>query len=56
MVKGVAAIEDDIAPSDPLPFPALAPQSISPNRPTTIEDRLIDAIRKLWDQGLAVQA
>ena len=56
MVKGIAVIEDNMAPSDPPPFPALAPQSISPDRPTATEDRLIDAIRELRDQGLAVQA
>ena len=56
MVKGVAVIKDDMAPSDPLFFPALAPQSISPDRPTATEDRLLDAIRELQDQGLAVQA
>ena len=56
MVKGVAVIEDDRVLSNPPPFPALAPQSISPDRPTTTEDRLLDAIRELRDQGLAVQA
>ena len=56
MVKGVAVIKDDVVPSDPPPFPALSPQSISPDHPTTAEDRLLDAIRELQDQGLAVQA
>ena len=56
MVKGIAVIKDDTAPSDPVPFPALAPQYISPDHPTATEDRLLDAIRELWDQGLAVQA
>ena len=56
MVKGIAVIKDDLAPSDPLPFPALAPQSVSPDHPTATEDKLLDAIRKLQDQGLAVQA
>ena len=56
MVKGVAVIKDDMAPSDPPPFAALAPQSISPDHPTATEDRLLDAIRELRDQGLAVQA
>ena len=55
MVKGIAVIEDDVAPSDPSPFPALSPQSVSPECPTDMEDRLINAIRELWDQGLAVQ-
>ena len=56
MIKGIAVIEEDMVPSDPPPFPALAPQSISPDRPTAIEDRLLDAISKLQDQGLVVQA
>ena len=56
MVKGIAVIEDDMTPSDPPPYPALAPQPISPNRPTATEDRLLDTIRELQDQGLAVQA
>ena len=56
MAKGVAVIDDDMAPSDPPPFPALAPQSISPDRPTATEARLLDTIRELQDQGLAVQA
>ena len=56
MVKGIVVIEDDMAPSDPPPFPALAPQSISPDCPTAAEDGLLDAIRELQDQGLAVQA
>ena len=56
MIEGVAIIEDNIAPSDPPPFPALAPQSVSPDHLTATEDRLLDAIRELRDQGLAVQA
>ena len=56
MVKGMAVIEGDVAPCDPPPFPALAPQSISPDHPTAIEDKLLDAIWELQDQGLAVQA
>ena len=56
MVKGIAVIEDDMALSDPKRLSALAPQSISPDRPTATEDRLLDAIRELQDQGLAVQA
>ena len=56
MVKGITVIEDDRALSDPPSFPALAPQSISPDHPTATEDRLLDNIRELRDQGLAVQA
>ena len=56
MIRSIAVIDDDMAPFDPPPFPALAPQSVSPGHPTTTKDRLIDAIRELCDQGLAVQA
>ena len=49
MVKDVAVIEDDMALSDPPPFLALAPQSISPDCPMATEDRLLDAIRELQD-------
>ena len=47
MVKGVAVIEDVVAPSDPPHFPALSPQSISPDSLTATQDRLLDAIREL---------
>ena len=56
MVKGVAVIKDDVVPSDPPPFPALAPQFVSPEHPTATKDRLLDTIWELWDPGLAVQA
>ena len=56
MVKGIVVIEDDRALSDPPPLPALAAQSISPDCLTATEDRLLDAIRELRDQGLAVHA
>ena len=56
MAKGVAVIDDDMAPSDPPPFPAMAPQSFSPERPIATKDRLLYTIRELCDQCLAVQA
>ena len=56
MIKGAAVIKEGMVPSDPPPFPTLAPQSIFPDRPTATEDRLLDAIRELQDQGLTVQA
>ena len=56
MVKGIAVIHDDMAPSDPSPFPAMAPQSFSPEHATATKDRLLYTIRELCDQCLAVQA
>ena len=56
MVKGIAVVNDDMAPLDPLLFSALAPYSVSLEHPTATKDRLLDAIWELRDQGLTVQA